>query len=157
MPKTETKQKVVYVERTERNYWSIAKYSLYFIVIAIVIYLLITQYDKNYRVWLNQAENYTTHYLFSLINAGLLGGFITTLYNSDGYSSVKLKIVLLIVVISIASFGFSRIGVGIWLNLPFLRYQTITTNGPESIEFMFGNLDFLTAMFGISFLIESNK
>ena len=157
MPKSETKQKVVYVEKKEKNYWSIFKYSLYFIVIAIIIYMLITQYDKNYRVWLNQAENYTTHYLFSLINAGLLGGFIIALYNSDGYSSVKLKICLLIVVISFAIFGFERIGVGIWLNLPFLRYQTITTNGLESIEFMFGNLDFLTAIFGISFLIESNK
>ena len=157
MPKNETKQKIVYVERVERDYWSIAKYTLYTILFVAVIYLLITQYDKNYRVWLNQAENYTTHYLFSLINGGLLGGFIIALYNSDGYSSVKLKICLLIVVVSIAIFGLERIGVGIWLNLPFLRYQTVTTNGPEAIEFMFSNLDFLTTLFGISFLIESNK
>lgn len=137
--------------------WSFWSFILKLILIIGFGYLAYWAYGKYYIVKLNIAQTYSEHYLFSLLNLTALSSFTIACVNSDGLSNKNLKIVFVICLIVIAVLGIERVGLYIWINTNILSPNNFTTNGPESIEFMFGNLHFITIIYATSFLAESNK
>jgi len=144
-------------ENSGFSWWNFIKKIFYIVLIASIGYLIYWAYDKYYYVRIYQAPTLAEHYLFSLLNLSIFGGFLISIYNSDGISSKTLKIIALLAVIVIGILGIERFGLSIWINAPILRYQYFISNGPESIQFFFQNLALFTTIFGASFLIETNK
>ncbi|NMC60184.1 MAG: hypothetical protein GYA51_12510 [Candidatus Methanofastidiosa archaeon] len=139
------------------SWLSFFKYLFYIFLIFGIGYLLYWAYDKYYYIRINIADSYSEHYLYSLLNLSALSSFVIAVYNSDGIDSKILKIVFVILFVVIAILGIERLGISVWINAPFLHYKHFVTNGKESIQFLFQNLDFLTIIYATSFLAESNN
>ena len=137
--------------------WSFWSFILKLLLIIGLCYLAYWAYGKYYIVSLNIADSYSEHYLFSLLNLSALSSFTIACVNSDGLSNKNLKILFVIGLIVIAVLGLEKLGLYIWINTNILSPNTFVTNGAESIQFMFGNLHFITIIYATSFLLESNK
>jgi len=95
------------------------------------------------------------HYFWSLLVGLIFGVYLSALLPVSGKRSKYITAALIAIVFVFAILSLGYIGIFVWLNFPFLKYNVFISNQREGIEFFIGNLSFFLLLYAISFLIES--
>lgn len=140
------------------------------VVVILLIIALIYGQIEGYVVWFNRsAINSNTifaidlnfveieleHYLWSLINALLIGVYISALVPLSGKKDYRITIILIIVIIVIAILSLGYLGIFLFIDLPIFCVKTFISNQIEGTEFFIANIAFFLIIYASSFLIEA--
>jgi hypothetical protein len=159
---------VVNPEPFDWKFWlKITLFVILFIAIFIIFYLkyiiiMFGMYQNNIPkaflvIQIILEESSLSGTIFTLLNALIMGMYISVLGLLDTHSSKLWKYVLFIAIIILAVMGLSGIGFRITLLTDFLIYKSYCDNTVEGIVFFISNLPLLTSIYFISFLTESEN
>jgi len=95
------------------------------------------------------------HYFWSLLVGLIFGVYLSALLPVSGKRNKYITVVLIAIVFVFAILSLGYIGIFVWMNFPFLKYNTFISNQREGISFFIENLAFFLLLYAISFLIES--
>jgi len=138
---------------------------LYVKIVAVIFAIVLTClffYFEVIEIWIiaGQSEAKTESWLFSLLNALLLGALLNVMGIFSDVKSRAFKYFTLFSVLLIAIAGFGYLGVKVIFNAPLsklLSYREFQTNSADVSYFVLFNLGFFTLILFLSFLTEQEK
>ena len=150
------KLKTQYFKAVNYDYSLLTKQAIFYLIIAIVPFLIITYLLGYWRAgFFDVNESYVSGLLFTVLNAFVVGGKLNALgFFNKGSPEKRIRYMLIILVIFLFATGLGFLDFIIWINVPFFVYKFFSLSTEAGILFIALNDIMFWILYIASFALE---